>query len=1066
MASPSLADEDACAHASLQIRETGEPGKLIFDVASDKAIVSLRWYVMSQNSPWTYSSGPRWEYTGTQAEIPFNVPFNGQFRVRVDLYHKTAPDQLCQVIVDKIVEVSGLAACATAINTTLYGKGAYEFSYSSAPGSPSATAVLWEFGDGSTSILSWPTHTYAEAGTYTVKLTRTANGCTSESYHTLEVGCDKVKAKILSEKYEGPGQYSFSAEVTEEVKQWQWHFGDGGSWVNRWSVAYKYDYDGTYPVRYKATTIGGCEVTAEDVATITDAHLCGQATLEIRKTEEPGKIYYIVDSNKPILSTHIGIAGIDQSWGYNSGTRWDYTGTHLELYPYKIPYNGPASVGITLSYEYTSGKYCYTDLDDTVVVTGNPCSAKISTQAQSEANFKFTLSGKNIGSATTGTTLWEFGDGSTSTDFQAFHSYAAAGEYIVKVTRSYYGCTAVAYDTARICISGEAPIHIEPGDSAGEYQFSVNASDIITEAYWSIDTDDTNIWFGEFYDLNTTIHKVSHKFAVNGTYYLWGFFFTQQGCYLEAYEVLEVNDADPGICEHLNATIGSVKTGPGRYDLSVTPADNLRKGFVWDLGNGKTSNVLRPSYQYGENGTYTVTFKGTTTAGCPVIASTTLTVTDAISCGKASLVISETGEPGKFSFKALSDRPVVEMNLNLSGIDRKWSHGSGAKWDERSNQTQPEFVLTIPYNGPFRVDVSLQYTASHCAVSLADTIIVSDHACAASITSSQLGEARYRFNLTGNNIGIPGTGSTLWEFGDGTTSAEFQPLHTYATAGTFVVKVTRWYYGCMATAYHTVKVCLSGTASMQVAPAGSWKQYSFNVTSPDSITEIHWSISDGETERWSGEYHGLRTTSHSIFHMFAGKGTYTAFAYFRTSPGCTYVARQTLTISEPRPDTLTCEDVKATIDAQETAPGTYSFTTDLTEPFQSDVTWNFGNGETSNVKNPQHQYHENGVYVVTFSCNTGRDCEIKAQHTLVVTGVPDNITTGIPEQEGNGLVVYPNPSQGVIYFTKPVSGVIYNATGKQVLPLHDEDSADLTIEGAGLYYLRPERGRAVKIVVR
>ncbi|MBT1698714.1 PKD domain-containing protein [Fulvivirgaceae bacterium PWU4] len=1065
LASSSLTDE-ACAQASLQIRETGEPGKLIFDVASDKAIVSLRWYVMSQNSPWTYSSGPRWEYTGTQAEIPFAVPFNGKFKVRVDIYHKTAPDQLCQVMVDKVVEVSGLSSCATAINAKLYGKAAYEFSYSSAPGSPSTTGVLWEFGDGSTSVLSWPTHTYAEAGTYTVKLTRTGNGCTSESYHTLEVGCDKVKAKILSEKYDGPGQYSFSAEVTEDVKQWQWDFGDGGSWVNRWSVAYKYDYDGTYPVRYKATTTGGCVVTAEDVVTITDAHLCGQATLDIQMTDEPGKIYYIIDSNKPILSTSIGIAGIDQSWAYSSGTRWDYTGTHLELYPYKIPYNGPARVGVMLSYEYATGKYCYTDLDDTVVVTGHPCSAKITAEAQGETGFKFTLSGKNLGNATTGTTLWEFGDGSTSADFQSFHSYAAAGQYIVKATRSYYGCTAVAYDTVNVCISGEAPMHIEPGASAGEYQFSVNASDIITEAYWSIDTDKTNIWFGEFYDLNTTTHKVSHKFAANGTYYLWGFFFTRQGCWLESYEVLEVNDATPGNCEHINAAINASKTGPGRYDLSVTPADNLRTGFVWDLGDGKTSNVLHPSYQYGENGTYTVTFNGTTTAGCPVAAGTTVTVTDAISCGKASLQVHETGESGKFLFRVISDKPVVGMKLDLSGIDRTWSLSSSGQWSESDNRTQPEFVHSIPFNGPFRIDVSLQYPASHCSVSLADTIMVRDHACAASITSSQLGEGRYRFSLTGSNTGIPGTGFTFWEFGDGTTSTEFQPLHTYITTGTFLVKVTRWYYGCMATAHHTVKVCFSGTGSVSMTTISSWKEYTFQVTSPDSITEVKWSISDTKTELWSGEYHNLRTTAQSIPYEFPGKGAYTVSASYHTSLGCSYEARLPLKLSEPNPDTLSCEDVKATIDAQETAPGTYSFMADLTEPFQSDFIWDFGNGETSTAKNPQHQYHENGVYKVTFSCNTGRDCAIKAQHTLVVTGVPENITTGIPEQEGDGLVTYPNPSQGLIYFTKPVRAVIYDATGKQVLSLHDEDSADLTTQGAGLYYLRPEQGRAVKIVVR
>ena len=33
--------------------------------------------------------------------------------------------------------------------------------------------------------------------------------------------------------------------------------------------------------------------------------------------------------------------------------------------------------------------------------------------------------------------------------------------------------------------------------------------------------------------------------------------------------------------------------------------------------------------------------------------------------------------------------------------------------------------------------------------------------------------------------------------------------------------------------------------------------------------------------------------------------------------------------------------------------------------------WNFGDGNTSNIQNPQHTYNSNGNYVVTLTVNTG-----------------------------------------------------------------------------------------------
>jgi len=53
--------------------------------------------------------------------------------------------------------------------------------------SSSGTSYLWDFGDGNTSTLEYPTHVYAAPGNYTARLVVIGNGCTSEFIGTEDV---------------------------------------------------------------------------------------------------------------------------------------------------------------------------------------------------------------------------------------------------------------------------------------------------------------------------------------------------------------------------------------------------------------------------------------------------------------------------------------------------------------------------------------------------------------------------------------------------------------------------------------------------------------------------------------------------------------------------------------------------------------------------------------------------------------------------------------------------------------------------------------------------------------
>jgi hypothetical protein len=100
----------------------------------------------------------------------------------------------------------------------------YEIAFTNS--STNATSYLWNFGNGQTSILPAPTHTYASNGNFTVTLTATNGGCTDVSTGTVNiigVGLKEVTSAVESIRlFPNPNNgvatlqiFSSNAEVVE-----------------------------------------------------------------------------------------------------------------------------------------------------------------------------------------------------------------------------------------------------------------------------------------------------------------------------------------------------------------------------------------------------------------------------------------------------------------------------------------------------------------------------------------------------------------------------------------------------------------------------------------------------------------------------------------------------------------------------------------------------------------------------------------------------------------------------------------------------------------------------------
>ncbi|NVK07721.1 MAG: PKD domain-containing protein [Tenacibaculum sp.] len=229
-----------------------------------------------------------------------------------------------------------------------------------------------------------------------------------------------------------------------------------------------------------------------------------------------------------------------------------------------------------------------------------------------------------------------------------------------------------------------------------------------------------------------------------------------------------------------------------------------------------------------------------------------------------------------------------------------------------------------------------------------------------------------------------------WDFGDGTTSTEQNPTHSYADLGNFTI---------------SLKVT-------DVIGETNFITKSFNVQSPKArfvanptrgqATPHTVFFTDESTlpDRWFWEFgDGSTSTAQNPIHSYTAAGDYTVNLTVKdTINGCTDTAPPRLikivipTAQFSVDDTLGC------------GPFTVNFTDESTIEGNDTVgewLWNFGDGNTSTKQNPTHTYESVGVYNVSLTIKTAitgfTRTETKANLIQVIGLTPDfssDVTTG------------------------------------------------------------------------
>jgi PKD repeat protein len=218
--------------------------------------------------------------------------------------------------------------------------------------------------------------------------------------------------------------------------------------------------------------------------------------------------------------------------------------------------------------------------------------------------------------------------------------------------------------------------------------------------------------------------------------------------------------------------------------------------------------------------------------------------------------------------------------------------------------------------------------------------------------------------FTDMSTGNPTTWS--WDFGDGVTSTQQNPSHTYTLAGIYTVSLT------VTNAYGTATKVKTGFISTGMPPAADLSATPQAGAIP--LTVKFTDTSKGGPTAWSWDFgDGSSSTDRNPTHIYMRVGVYTVSltasnAYgTRTSTKPAFISAGAVPVSDFSSDVRTVK-----------VPGVVNFV-DRSQNGPTSWSWSFGDGSTSSAMNPNHTYTTPGIYAVslTVANSYGSDTESK-----------------------------------------------------------------------------------------
>src|SRR5215217_7336265 len=202
--------------------------------------------------------------------------------------------------------------------------------------------------------------------------------------------------------------------------------------------------------------------------------------------------------------------------------------------------------------------------------------------------------------------------------------------------------------------------------------------------------------------------------------------------------------------------------------------------YSWDFGDGATSSLANPTHIYTSPGIYNVTLVTVNGAGCTSVLTKNAYINAAPQADASFTTTNNISCTAPFT--------VNFTNTSSGAGSYIWDFGDG----NTSTAASPSHTYTT--TGAFTVKL-IAISPAGCHDTLVQPAVVNIGNLAAAFSMST-GTACINTPVSFTNMTTPSVGSVRWYFGDGNTSTQSNPTHSYTTPGTYTVKLVATFNNC------------------------------------------------------------------------------------------------------------------------------------------------------------------------------------------------------------------------------------------------------------------------------
>ena len=481
------------------------------------------------------------------------------------------------------------------------------------------------------------------------------------------------------------------------------------------------------------------------------------------------------------------------------------------------------------------------------------CNAFIS-RAQLSANFSATpISGcapllVNFTDLSTGNPTswqWDLGNGTISFLKNPAVTYFAPGQYNIKLTVTNAGGSNTIIKTQFITAYAVPIVNFSGTPLTGCFPLPVQFTDQSTAGSGSI-----NKWEWDYGDGNLSfVQSPLHTYLGAGNFNVSLRVTNSFGCITSVTKPQYIKIGN-GAKASFTFLAPNACTVPSTVSFTNTSTGSGTLTYLWDFGDGITSALTNPTHTYTAGGTYTIKLIIVNPTGCTdtIIKTNAITVGSVKADFTSPAIICE-GTP----FNLTNTSTPIPANVT-------WYFGDG------TTSTVINPAKTYSTTGTFTIKMVAGFGA--CADSISKTVNVLAKPVitfSADKTGSCNAPLTVNFSST-----VTGGNNYQWDFGDGTTSNQQNPTHTYSAMGIYDVKlVATNAAGCSETLIkpgyikiQTPTISIPGLPYKDCAPLTF--NFTANVNSADPVTSYLWDFGDGNTSTLANPSHTFASGTYNI----------------------------------------------------------------------------------------------------------------------------------------------------------------------------------------------------------